>query len=578
MTTVDASSTFSNGGATQDPYVGPSFTPPNGSTIYAAVWAFATSGDDNSEMGVSGGALTWTRVVGLDQLHNGGSVAPPPIAFFTATGTGVPIQLTQECIDGLGFAHVQCVWVLTDAGALLDTGTFTGLTAASITMTATAAGQLALFAMVDWGNSADVPVEADAAMTTRLALANADIQSSFGGDLFSSGAGPITVGTQLLANPQGTNAIAVLIDAASSGTIADAQVSVVAITPPAATAGVSSTPGAAAAAISAPAITATVAATPTPAPAAFTAPTATAVTVAQAGVAGIGVGANGVASSVAAGALVATVDVNAYNATGPSTITGMSTNFGPCEWPLIQCASWPTGSEAVTGNAVSAATEVLWQKTAQRYGLCDLTIRPCRQSCGDGWPWDSWWQWGGGMWPRPLLYNGMWFNITCGTCPGTCSCTALEQVELPGPVNEVTEVKINGVVLAPTSYRLDDNRMLVRTDGGRWPHCQDMSQPDTEDDTWSITIVLGEEVPIIGQQALGQLANMLARECVGEDCKLPKNIASLVRQGITVQLNDDWLRRLTFVDLFIGYANPNNLIGAPAIYDPDAQPYRRAGA
>lgn len=300
---------------------------------------------------------------------------------------------------------------------------------------------------------------------------------------------------------------------------------------------------------------------------------------AQAGVASAAGAAFGTTAIVAPNAGVAPALGTAYNVTGPTTINSMSTDFGPCEWPLVQCQSWPTGSEAITGNVVAAATEVLWAKTAQRYGVCEMTIRPCRKTCGEAWPFlDRWYEWSGGMWPRPLLYNGMWFNITCGSCPGTCSCTMLETVELPGPVNTITEVKINGVVLSSAAYTLRDNRLLIRTDGGQWPVCQDMSQPDTADNTFAVTFTWGEEVPVIGQQALGQLANALARECMGDDCRLPKNVTNLARQGITITLPEDWLRRYTFVDLFLGYANPKGLIGAPQIYDPDATRYMRGPA
>lgn len=260
-------------------------------------------------------------------------------------------------------------------------------------------------------------------------------------------------------------------------------------------------------------------------------------------------------------------------------INVMSTNFGPCPWTMVQCGIFPTGSEAITGNIVTAATEVLWQKTGQRYGLCTSTIRPCREDCFRSQPWPfsgtGWGQWTG-TWPMPFLYRGLWYNIGCnGGCGNTCSCTVLEEASLPGPVNAITQVKLNGVVMAPTSYRLDDNRKLVRTDGGMWPTCQDLSQPDTAANTWSVTFAWGEEVPQIGKQALGQLALALAEECMGEDCRLPKNLTSLVRQGVSITLPEDWMRRMTFVDLFLDYANPHGLDGGGAIYDPDEPMFRR---
>jgi hypothetical protein len=543
----------------------------------------------------------------------------------------------------LGFAHVQGIWVLTGAHAttpVIDSDTFTGTGAASITMTATAAGQYALFGMCDW-DGAETPVEADAAMTTRKAgFTTGEVQTHFLGDLVSTGAGAITIGTNVLSAPQGTNAVAVLIQAAATGTDAAAEVATLtviaangaasvgasagsagitgaangpseAIAPTGGSAavtvtandvdaavGVSASPatltiaaesatastgvsaGAATMTVTAPAAAASVAPAAAPAMVAFAALDAVIPVNALAEVATFGVTANNAGANIApAGIGIASIGMTAYNPSA-GNIAGMSTDFSPCNWDPILCCTWPTGSEAVTGNAISAATEVLWQKSGQRYGLCEMTIRPCRRACGGGsWPFmDRWYEWSGGMWPRPLLFDGMWFNIACGGCPGTCSCTILEEVLLPGVVSSVSQVKVDGVILPTTAYRLDDNQLLVRIDGGRWPYCQDMAAADTQPDTFSVTFTFGEVPPIVGRQAVGQLACSLARECMGEDCRLPANVTSLVRQGVSIELEADFLKRLTFVSLFLDYANPAGLIAAPAVYDPDAQYFRRAGA
>lgn len=283
-------------------------------------------------------------------------------------------------------------------------------------------------------------------------------------------------------------------------------------------------------------------------------------------------------SAVADGLGIASIGVTAYNASA-SNMTRMPTDFSPCDWDPIQCCVWPTGSEAVTGYARQGATEVLWQESGQRYGLCEITIRPCRRQCdGGGWPFmDRWYEWAGGMWPRPLLFNGLWFNVTCGGCPGGCSCTVLEEVLLPGVVSSISQVKVDGVILPSTAYRLDNNQLLVRVDGGSWPYCQDMAAADTQPDTFSVTFTFGEVPPVIGRQAVGQLMCALARECMGEDCRLPANVTSLVRQGVAIELDADFLKRFNFVSLFLRYANPAGLQAAPGIYDPDAQSFRRTG-
>ena len=38
-------------------------------------------------------------------------------------------------------------------------------------------------------------------------------------------------------------------------------------------------------------------------------------------------------------------------------------------------------------------------------------------------------------------------------------------------VGSVTEVTIDGVLVPPSVYRVDNSTQLVRTDGGSWPSC-----------------------------------------------------------------------------------------------------------
>lgn len=540
MTTIDASSTFSSDPTNAQPvtYVGPVINAPAGAAVFVFATCDAPPSTPTSTIAITAvsGGHTAFELLTINQASFGG--ANPPITVWSFNANGTPFQVTQQGQNGAQNGQAQAVYVLTDAAGVAGTGNWRGLGTPTISDAGPVnPGTLVLCGFADSPNTLDTMAAALGVTQDLSVVPDSDTIPVFFGHEFVSGAWD--VGVAALPNQGGTNGIAVVINSAAQDADADAQTATLSITAPAPTVATATTADAGSISITA----------PTP------------------------------AMAVSVNAQVALITMTAPNPTTSSNISSMSTDFGPCEWPLLQCAVWPTGSEAITGNAIAAATEVLWQKTAQRYGVCEMTIRPCKETCGDSWPFfDSWWRWDGGLWPRPLLYNGLWFNIACGGCPGSCSCTVLEQVRLPGPVNTVTQVKINGVVLNPAAYRLDDNQYLVRRDGGRWPPCQNMSLDDTEEDTWSITFTWGEEIPIIGQQALGQLANVLVRECMGEDCKLPRNIQSLVRQGVTIQLPEDWLRGLTFVDLFLNYANPKGLIGAPGIYDPDAQNYRRAGA
>src|SRR5687767_8479863 len=140
----------------------------------------------------------------------------------------------------------------------------------------------------------------------------------------------------------------------------------------------------------------------------------------------------------------------------------MALPVGICEsWVPPDGGNWAcnlsTEAIAVSGIAFEAATEVLYALTARRFGLCTITLRPCRRDCFDTLWWRSgnWWEFSG-TYPMPALIGGLWFNITCGWCTGGCSCARVSEAVLPGPVHEVTEVKVDGTVLVKNvDYRLD---------------------------------------------------------------------------------------------------------------------------
>ena len=265
----------------------------------------------------------------------------------------------------------------------------------------------------------------------------------------------------------------------------------------------------------------------------------------------------------------------------------MTATQGPCAaWDPIWCCTLSAGAIAVTGTAVQAATEVLYHLSGQRFGLCEFTVRPCRHECygPGGWGWsDNWWEYG--TYPRPLLFDGAWSNITCGVCGDRCSCTGISEAWLPGPVGTIIQVKLSGAVLVSgTDYRVDDFRKLVRLGGNTWPVCQDMNLADTELDTWSVTFTVGETVPVIGRYAVGELACEIARSCAGETCVLPHNATQVTRQGITIdfptfaELLASGSLGLKWSDMFIATYNPQRLRAAPKVYDVDGgRGFRRVG-
>lgn len=270
----------------------------------------------------------------------------------------------------------------------------------------------------------------------------------------------------------------------------------------------------------------------------------------------------------------------------------MTATRGPCStWDPIWCCPLTSESPMTTGVAAQIATEILYNLSGQIFDQCEFTIRPCRRECNDGawWGglggWGASWAWGGwNFWPMPALIGGNWFNLTCGGCAGSCSCTELSEALLPSPVASITQVKLDGVVLVNgTDYRVDDFRKLVRLGGESWPVCQDMTLADTEDNTWSVTLVVGEAVPMLGRLAVAELACELRAFCNGDECAIPFSARSISRQGITIDLPtvEEQLRRgllgLRWCDQFVATYNPRRLMAVPLVFDVDGENFRRAG-
>jgi hypothetical protein len=261
---------------------------------------------------------------------------------------------------------------------------------------------------------------------------------------------------------------------------------------------------------------------------------------------------------------------------------------GPCaDWEPLWCGTLSTAAMAATGEAVTMATDVLWHLSGQRFGVCEVIIRPCRAQCAEGYgTLDDWWagigavSYLGSGGPRPWWADGVWYNV-CGGCTSGCSCTELSEAILPAPTRDVVEVRLDGIVLNPSTYRVDENRRLVRTDGGVWPMCQRMDLSDDQPGTWSVTLTVGESVPTLARRALGDLAAEFAKDCAGENCVVPYDVTSLTRQGITLDFGnpnaehvDSMVRLLglRMVRLFLATYNPMKLQQRGKVYDVSAMP------
>lgn len=188
------------------------------------------------------------------------------------------------------------------------------------------------------------------------------------------------------------------------------------------------------------------------------------------------------------------------------------------------------------------AAQFLWHWTRRQFGECRLTIRPCRSKCGQT---DTFTGRGpipgmGGYYPHS--YGGQVLSIRCGACNwNTCDCETVDSLIIPGPVSEIEEILIDGLMMDLRGVRVDNYNALIRMDGESWPTCQNLALPTSEANTWQVTYLRGTPVPIGGQVAAGLLAcEFYKAACKDRSCQLPERIKNITRQGVSVSLLDDF--------------------------------------
>lgn len=172
------------------------------------------------------------------------------------------------------------------------------------------------------------------------------------------------------------------------------------------------------------------------------------------------------------------------------------------------------------------------------------------------------------QWDQPRW----WANVDGqpGARYGYCSCnrgrdtgcTRLPEIKLPHRiiVADSIVVKVDGAVLNPANYRLDDSRYLVRVDGNGWPCCQDLTKADTEPHTFSIAMDWGslpDQGGVIAAASLGyELALAFSGNPTGK-CRLPKRVTHITRGSTSIAVLDpltlfkDGLTGITEVDLWL---------------------------
>jgi hypothetical protein len=229
------------------------------------------------------------------------------------------------------------------------------------------------------------------------------------------------------------------------------------------------------------------------------------------------------------------------------------------------CSAWTTPSQVKAVNTslsgvadetlelpIGWASEWLYRESGRQWpGICTTTVRP-----------------------EPQIRDGQ-------------VCSTSEVALNAYPVVEIVQVIVDGVVLSPTRYRLDNDRTLVRmpdegTDRAYWPSAQRMDLPVTAEHTWAVTFRHGAAPPLGGQAAAavlsGELAIALGVAAGGDGkCRLPRRTQQVVRQGVTVMTYPKDLLAsgrtgIAEIDMWLHSVNPGNITRRATVASPD---YRR---
>lgn len=230
----------------------------------------------------------------------------------------------------------------------------------------------------------------------------------------------------------------------------------------------------------------------------------------------------------------------------------------------MECSDWPARypcdveayDPVLLAAAKSSAQSILWGLSGRRYGVCETTeYYRMPQTTRCYLPWAD--EFGPGVEWR--LEGGYGWQ-------GLRACCQINLAQTPA--RAVSQVKIDGVVIDPSTYFL--GRGVLSRVGTCWPYEDGCEFPRIE-----VTYSYGIDVPALGELAMGELTCEIIAGWTGADCRLPSNAISVTRQGVTVDLGDaqtlfDQGRiGLPISDAFLRQTNPGKLMSASTVHTPD---------
>lgn len=229
------------------------------------------------------------------------------------------------------------------------------------------------------------------------------------------------------------------------------------------------------------------------------------------------------------------------------------------------------------------AAFTLYSLTGRQFGTATLTVRPCNAPflppLYQTYPVNLINPWGTdeGQTYYPLyIQDGVWHNAGCA---GINCCGAACELDLKSPVTSIVSAIVDGATVDPSAYRVDNEHILVRTDGACWPKCQDLGK-SSGTGVFTVTAVFGRAVPDEVLDAAGILACEIGKAITNQACRLPQRMQSLTRSGVSVQFPavntylDRGLTGLNEVDQLVVQMNPYRLTQQAKVFSPDISPTR----
>lgn len=249
--------------------------------------------------------------------------------------------------------------------------------------------------------------------------------------------------------------------------------------------------------------------------------------------------------------------------------------------------------ERVCAEAALAASEVLYELSGRVYtGNCGpVTVRPVSRPSDIDQR-----SLGATLSPVGWLASSGFSSAYGSFVPGVLARygrTDPPEIQLPWPVTQIVQVKIDGIMIPAEEYELRDAKTLVRvrptasfqpTARFGWPTSQRMDLPDTQPGTFSVTFMFGQQPPASGLAAARKLAEYFALPQLGDSSKYPQRVTSIQRQGVSAMVVDvvDVLRKgagvgIYEVDVFLKAVNPHGLDRQATVWSPDVgRPRRQA--